>query len=273
MNTASSSAKYRMPVLFVGHGSPMHALGRNRWSDGFAQLSELSPMPKAVLVVSAHWYLEGSLVTAQDRPKTIHDFGGFPDELYQIEYPAPGSPELAERVRGLLGADVVKLSTDWGLDHGTWCVLRWMYPDASIPVIQLSMDRRLSVRQHFELAQKLRPLRDEGVLIMGSGNVVHNLRDAMGRARGEVQETPDWASRFDLAASAALGNRDVDTLVSMASETNDGRVAHPTIEHWLPLIYAFGAADERDSVSFPVEGFDMGSMSMRSVLFDAEGQE
>ncbi len=265
--TASAKKTGRMPVLFVGHGSPMNVIEDNRWSRGFAALRELVPTPRAILSVSAHWYINGTCLTGNARPRTIHDFGGFPDALYEIQYPARGEVDLAKRVRQLLGEERTALDEQWGLDHGTWCVLRWMFPDASIPVIQLSIDRGLGIQGHHELARSLAELRHEGVLILGSGNVVHNLRDAFQRMRRGTFETPGWAGRFDESVKQALLEHDTKSLLSLATETDDGRLAHPTPDHWLPLLYAQAVTDEEDSIRFPMEGFDLGSISMRNVLF------
>lgn len=257
----------RMPVLFVGHGSPMNVIEDNRWSQGFAALRELIPKPKAILAVSAHWFVDGTYLTDDTRPRTIHDFSGFPPALYEIDYPAPGQVDLARHVRGMLGEDRVSLRGDWGLDHGTWSVLRWMYPEAVIPVIQLSIDRRLDVARHHELGRSLAALREEGVLILASGNVVHNLRDAFRRMQTGATDTPDWARRFDEKVAEALSQRDTTALLAAWPDGDDGRMAHPTPDHWLPLIYAYAATDERDRVRFPTEGFDLGSISMRNVAF------
>jgi 4,5-DOPA dioxygenase extradiol len=244
----------------------MNVIEDNRWSQGFASLREIVPRPRAILAVSAHWFVGGTYLTT-GAPKTIHDFSGFPQALYEVNYPAPGQVDLAQRVRGILGDERVSLTTDWGLDHGTWSVLRWMFPKAEIPVIQLSINRRLDVSQHYDLARSLSELRDDGVLILGSGNVVHNLRDAFTQMRARSNATPDWAQRFDETVRDALTERDTKRLASLWPDTDDGRVAHPTPDHWLPLIYAYGATDDRDAVRFPIEGFDLGSISMRSVLF------
>lgn len=257
----------RMPVLYVGHGSPMNAIEDNQWSRGYAGLRERVPKPAAILAISAHWYVKGSYLTANAMPPTIHDFGGFPQALYDIEYPAPGNPPFAAQVRAMLGGDRVKLTEDWGLDHGVWTVLRWMYPDADIPVVQLSIDRGLDLGEHFEMGRSLAGLRDDNVLILASGNIVHNLRDAFGQMQAGTTTTPEWASRFDEAVKRALLAHDMETLLSLYPNSADAQLAHPTPEHWLPLIYAAGAADENDPVSFPVEGYDLGSLSMRHVIF------
>lgn len=256
-----------MPVLFVGHGSPMNVIEDNRWSRGFAALRELVPRPEAILAVSAHWFVAGTYLTGNSRPRTIHDFSGFPRALYEVDYPAPGNVGLAERVRGILGEDRAALSADWGLDHGTWSVLKWMYPDADIPVIQLSMDHRIDLRRHYELGSSLAQLRDEGVLILGSGNAVHNLRDASQRMRNQSTGTPVWARRFDETVKKTIEQHDTAALLSLWPDTDDGRMAHPTPDHWLPLIYAHAATDVGDSVRFPMEGFDWGSLSMRNIVF------
>lgn len=257
----------RMPVIFVGHGSPMNVIEDNAWSQGFSRLGGLVPRPKAILAISAHWYENGLYVTADERPKTIHDFSGFPRALYEIDYPAPGSVDVAKRVRGLLGEGRVAESHAWGLDHGTWSVLKWMFPDAKVPVLQLSVDRRLDVAGHLEVGRSLADLRGEGVLLLASGNVTHNLRDAFGRMQSGSRETPDWARRVDDRVKAALEGRDTKALASIWPDSDDGRKAHPSPDHWLPLLYAYGATDDRDGVSFPTEGFDLGSLSMRNALF------
>jgi len=248
----------RMPVLFAGHGSPMNAIEDNQWSRGFAALAQHTGTPRAILCISAHWFVPGTFVTGEAKPKTIHDFGGFPEELFEVRYPAPGSAELAARAGELTGAAP---RTDWGLDHGAWSVLMHTFPEAKIPVVQLSIDHRLSPEQHLALGRKLAPLRDEGVLIAGSGNVTHNLRHAFTR-----RDLPGWAKNFDAAAAEALKRGDADALAKML-DTDDGRRSHPTPDHYLPLLYAAGAASPGDRVSFPIEGFDLGSLSMRSVIF------
>ncbi|HQZ16627.1 MAG TPA: 4,5-DOPA dioxygenase extradiol [Vicinamibacteria bacterium] len=254
-----------MPVAFVGHGSPMNAIEDNVWSRAFRDLATRLPRPAAVLAVSAHWYTRGTAVTANEQPPTIYDFGGFPEALYQVQYPAKGNPELADRVVGLLGAEVASTSLDWGLDHGTWSVLEHVWPTADVPVVQLSIDGRVPASRHVEIGRSLAPLRDEGILILGSGNIVHNLGDAFGRMRSGDVVTPAWAADFDGAVVRGLEARDTGALARLI-ESAEGRKAHPTPEHYLPLLYAAGAGGD-DPVSFPITGFDLGSLSMRSVIF------
>jgi 4,5-DOPA dioxygenase extradiol len=257
----------RMPVIFVGHGSPMNVVERNRWSRGFESLRAFCAEPSSILAVSAHWYVDGSFVTGEEAPRTIHDFSGFPQSLYEVDYPVAGDPALAARVRDRLGSDRVGISTDWGLDHGTWSVLRWMYPDANIPVVQLSIDRWLEPRAHLELGRNLLPLRDEGVLILASGNVTHNLRDAFSRMRSGATGTPAWARRFDRATIEAVSAGDTDGLLALWPDSADAALAHPTPDHWLPLLYAHGASMAEDRIRIPIEGFDLGSLSMRSIVY------
>jgi 4,5-DOPA dioxygenase extradiol len=259
----------RMPALFVGHGSPMNAIEDNRWSRALRELARLLPRPRSVLAVSAHWFVEGTSVTANPHPPTIHDFGGFPRALHEMEYPAPGDPALAERVRSLLGADRVALDEGRGLDHGVWSVLIHLFPRADVPVVQLALDQRLTPEEHFELARPLRNLRDDGVLLLASGNVTHNLGHAMRRHAEGDDSTPEWAARFDEAVKRACAERDGEALPRLL-ETEDGRMAQPSPDHYLPILYVAAAADEGDEASFPIEGFDWGSLSMRSVLFRSQ---
>lgn len=257
-----------MPVVFIGHGSPMNAIEDNRWSRGFAELGQSLPRPRAILTVSAHWYLNGTFLTGNTRPRTIHDFRGFPPELHAVQYPAPGSPDVARRVRDLLSREgSASLSEGWGLDHGTWSVLVHMFPEADIPVVQLSLNDQLTGQQHVDLGKALAPLREEGVLILGSGNVVHNLRDAISHMRSGDATTPDWARRYDADIAAALTQHDIQALLARHPGTPEGKQAHPWPDHWLPLLYAAGAATQDDAVRFPIEGFDWGSLSMRAAVF------
>jgi 4,5-DOPA dioxygenase extradiol len=252
-----------MPVLFVGHGSPMNAIEDNAWSRGWRALAGELPTPRAILCVSAHWHVRGTFVTGEAAPKTIHDFGGFPRALFEMQYPAPGDAALAAQIASLLAGFGATTRTDWGLDHGTWSVLVKMFPAAKIPVVQVSMDRARSPGEHLAMGRALAPLREQGVLVMGSGNVTHNLAHAL---RWDGREQPAWAHQFDAEVARALEQHDDDFLVR-ALETDHGKRAHPSIEHYLPLLYAAGAASADDPVSFPVLGFDLGSLSMRSVRF------
>ncbi|MBS2032438.1 MAG: 4,5-DOPA dioxygenase extradiol [Deltaproteobacteria bacterium] len=254
-----------MPVLFVGHGSPMNAIEDNAWSRGFREMAKLIPRPRTVLCVSAHWFVPGTFLTGNEHPQTIHDFGGFPDALFAMQYPAPGDVALANRVVKLLGENRASLRGDWGLDHGTWTVLHHLLPNADVPVVQLSLDRNLAPEQHLVLARNLAPLRDEGVLVLASGNATHNLRFAMHSFATGDTSTPDWAARFDRDVESAFTNHDGMGMAKLAT-TDDGRMSHPTLDHFLPMVYALGAANVNDKVNFPLSGFDGGSLSMRAAL-------
>jgi 4,5-DOPA dioxygenase extradiol len=249
-----------MPAIFFGHGNPMNAIDVNTYTKAWSRLKETFPRPKAILSVSAHWYGAGTLLTAMDAPRTIHDFSGFPRELFEFEYPAPGDPEFAKRVRELLAPVPAALDDRWGLDHGTWSVLCHLYPDADVPVVQLSIDEIKPASFHFELGRRLAPLREEGVLLIGSGNVVHNLHAyAWGR---HPTEPFDWAVRFEQRVRGSLLAADDATLVGYESLGRDAKLAAPTPDHYLPLLYVAGSRHADDPVTFPVEGIDGGSVSM-----------
>ena len=252
-----------MPAIFFGHGNPMNALGNNAWTEAWRRIGEQAARPKAILSVSAHWYVPGTRVTASATPRTIHDFGGFPAELYQVQYPAPGDPELAHRVQGLLSPLDVVADDSWGLDHGTWSVLKHVYPAADIPVVQLSIDETKPASFHFEVGRKLASLRGEGILIVGSGNLVHNLH---AYAWGQHPRDPyDWAVRFESAARDFMLEGEFGPLVNYESLGKDALLSIPTPEHYLPLLYVLGSRREGESIRFPVEGVDGGSISMLSV--------
>ncbi|HEX4781431.1 MAG TPA: 4,5-DOPA dioxygenase extradiol [Usitatibacter sp.] len=254
-----------LPAIFFGHGNPMNALQANAYTEGWRRFAQSIPKPRAILCVSAHWYLPRTAVTAMDRPRTIHDFGGFPQALRDVRYPAPGSPELAGRVAELLPSVPVFMDHEWGLDHGTWSVLVHAYPEADVPVVQLGIDETKEPAWHFKAAQGLRALRDEGVLVMGSGNLVHNLHAyAWGR---HVPEPYDWALRFETRAREWLQRAEFAPLVDYESIGRDATLSAPTPEHYLPLVYCMGLHRPGEPVSFPVEGFDGGSISMLSVRF------
>lgn len=252
-----------MPAVFLGHGNPMNALANNPWTEGWATIGKEIPRPRSVLSISAHWYLPATLVTIAPTPRTIHDFGGFPRELYEVKYPAIGDPELARRVQSLLAPTSVGLDEAWGLDHGTWSVLKHVFPEADVPVVQLSIDETQPAEVHYKIAKRLAPLRDEGVLIMGSGNLVHNLH-AYAWGRKEV-EPLDWAVRFEEWARELLLAGDHDPLINFESHGKDALLSVPTPDHYLPLLYVIALQRENDEVTFPVEGFDGGSVSMLSI--------
>ncbi|MDE2220850.1 MAG: 4,5-DOPA dioxygenase extradiol [Gammaproteobacteria bacterium] len=250
------------PALFLGHGSPMLAIEPSRYSAAWQQLGRGLPRPRAILVVSAHWYGRGTRVTAQAQPRTIHDFYGFPPALYAVQYPAAGEPRLAARVAQLLAPTAVRLDEEWGLDHGSWSLLRYLYPQADIPVVQLSLDATLGGPQHYALAQRLAPLRDEGVLVLGSGNVVHNLRMLQFAAGAPV---PPWAAGFEAAVRAAVLAGRHEALADYATLDAGAALSVPTPEHYLPLLYVLALARAGDEVSVPVEGMELGSISMLGV--------
>jgi 4,5-DOPA dioxygenase extradiol len=253
----------RMPAVFFGHGSPMNALEQNRYTETWRHIGASLPVPKAILCVSAHWYIRGTAVTAMDRPRTIHDFGGFPQELFEAQYPAPGSPALAARVRELLAPVSVQLDQTWGLDHGAWSVLAHVYPDANVPVVQLSLDASQPPQYHYDLGARLAPLRDEGVLIVGSGNVVHNL----GRIQWAEDARPyDWATRFNEKARAHLAAREHQPLIDYLSLDGDARLSVPTPEHYLPLLYVIASQTSNETASLPVDGIEYGSIGMLTTV-------
>jgi len=253
----------RMPAVFVGHGNPMNALLDNAYTRGWAAIGREVPRPKAVLSISAHWYISGTAVTAMSAPRTIHDFGGFPRELYRMGYPAPGDPALADRVRSLLAPIAVGLDGGFGLDHGTWTVLHHVFPRADIPVVQLSIDARQPPEYHYEAGRRLAPLRDEGILVLGSGNLVHNLHAyAWGRQGAEPFE---WATRFEGKVRELLLSGNHGPLIAYGSLGEDAALSVPTPDHYLPLLYVIGLRKDGDSVRFPVTGIDGGSVSMLAV--------
>jgi 4,5-DOPA dioxygenase extradiol len=255
-----------MPALFLGHGSPLQAVEPNRHTEVWQQLGRRLPRPRAILCISAHWYTRGSGVTSDARPRTIHDFYGFPPELYRCQYPAPGDPALAARVQALLAPDAVQaVAGEWGLDHGCWQVLRYLYPEADVPVVQLSIDATRPPAEHYALGARLAPLREAGVLILGSGNVVHNLRSM---SRGPDAPAPPLAVEFEDYVRSALQARDHAALVHFE---NGGRAAAwsvPTPDHYLPLLYVLGAAGRDTALSIPTAGIELGAVSMLSVLLE-----
>lgn len=252
-----------MPTIFFGHGNPMHAVSNNVYTDGWSAIGASLPRPRAILAVSAHWYIPGCAVTAQAAPPTIHDFGGFPRELYEVTYPAPGSPEMARRVQDLLAPLPVALDDHWGIDHGTWSVLCRMYPKADIPVFQLSVNARASMEEHEAIGRSLRALRDEGALIMGSGNVVHNLARVDWHTPGGFQ----WAGEFDGYIKRAILEGRRDDVLHYERAGKAASLAFTMPDHYAPLLYALGASDEHDSIRVFNEACVLGSLSMTSYLF------
>src|SRR5438093_1163653 len=239
----------RQPTIFFGHGNPMNAVSNNSYTEAWRRIGETNPKPKAILSISAHWFVPGTAVTVSTAPRTIHDFGGFPRELYQVRYPAPGSPDLARRVQDLLKPLPVVLDTSWGLDHGTWSVLRHVYPEADVPIVQLSLDETRPPSFHYDIGRRLAPLRTEGVLIVGSGNLVYNLHAyAWGR---HMPDPYDWAVHFENEAKGLLITGDHKPLVDYESLGREALLSIPTPDHYLPLLYVIGTrqADELDYLS------------------------
>jgi len=251
-----------LPVLFVGHGSPMNAIEDNEFSSEWRKIGELLPRPKAILCISAHWQTRGTMVTAMDKPQTIHDFGGFPQELFDKQYPSPGSPELAKQTKEFIKKTTIELDNDWGLDHGTWSVLCKMFPKADIPTFQLSLDYTQSPEYHYELAKELKELRSKGVLIIGSGNIVHNLRmTSFDKADGY-----DWAIEFDNKIKTALEEKDHKSIIHYENYGSIAKLAIPTNEHYLPMLYSIALQEKNENISFFNAKNLAGSISMRSMI-------
>jgi len=253
----------RMPALFIGHGNPMNAIDDTEYARAWKSIGASLRRPKAVLAISAHWYVEGTFVTAMDTPRTIHDFGGFPPALHDVRYPAPGDPVLAGRVQRLASRANVLPDTSWGLDHGAWSVLRRLFPNADVPVVQLSLDEAQTPAFHHELGRELGALRDEGVLVLGSGNVVHNL-EAYSWG-GHATSPFAWATRFEQRVRDGIVAREHQPLIEYESLGKDATLSVPTPEHYLPLLHVLGMQRPDDTVTFPVEGMDGGSISMLCV--------
>jgi 4,5-DOPA dioxygenase extradiol len=252
-----------LPAVFLGHGNPINALLKNSYTEGWRRLGEQTPKPKAILAISAHWFVPETGVTVSTAPPTIHDFGGFPRELYEVQYPAPGDPDLARRVQELLAPLPVTLDTSWGLDHGTWSVLRHVYPEADIPVVQLSIDERQPAAHHFDIGRKLAPLRADGILILGSGNLVHNLHAyAWGR---HMPQPYDWAIRFEQQAKELMLAGEYGRLIDYERLGRDSMLSIPTPDHYLPMLYVIATRQQGEAITFPIEGVDGGSVSMLAV--------
>jgi 4,5-DOPA dioxygenase extradiol len=269
LDNLQKSPSDRLPVMFVGHGNPMNAILDNTFSRTWREIGKSfivgdAPKPKAILSISAHWITpELTMVTAMERPRTIHDFGGFPREMYEVEYPAPGEPEIAKATQDAVTRAPVVLDFEWGLDHGTWSVLLPMFPDADIPVFQLSLDYGRPMDFHYEVGQQLRVLREQGVLIMGSGNLVHNLR----RVRFEGGTPFDWAVEFDAIMATAIEEGNHKAVIEFQKLGSLAQLAHPTFDHFLPLLYVLGAAHPGEQPEFFNTEIDLGSVAMRSVIY------
>jgi len=258
------NGRRRMPVVFLGHGSPMNAIEDNRYSQAWRALGRRLPKPRAILCISAHWFVRGIRVTANAQPRTIHDFGGFPRDLYALQYDAPGDPALAERVVEIFPTLDVLEDDTWGLDHGAWSLLVHMYPEADVPVVQLSIDATKPPEFHWALGSALARLRDEGVLVLGSGNVVHNLELIDAQANGGF----DWAQRYDERVRVAIQNGEREILVRYNADP-DGKLAVPTPEHYLPLLYVMGLRTAGETIETVVDGLEFGSISMRGITIGA----
>lgn len=252
----------RMPLLFIGHGSPMNAIEDNVFSRKWVELGKQLPHPQAILSISAHWLTTGTKVTAMEKPRTIHDFGGFPEELFRQEYPAPGSPEIALSITGMSHEPLIGQDQSWGLDHGTWSVLNPMFPLADIPVLQLSIDYSKPPEYHFNLAKQLSKLRENGVLVIGSGNMVHNLN--MLRFDEKI---PDWSEQFDAQITHWIEEGNDQSIIRFQELGSLAKMAHPTFDHFLPLLYVLGMKSKSDESEFFNTGFQLGSISMRSAIW------
>jgi 4,5-DOPA dioxygenase extradiol len=253
----------KMPVLFIGHGSPMNAIEDNEYSRGWIEIAKKIPKPEAILCVSAHWYTSGTKVSDAAKPETVYDMYGFPDELYQVTYNAPGAPELAHQIKSMI-SNHVEIDNSWGIDHGTWSVLHRMYPKADIPVLQLSVDSLTSFDAHFKIGRELSSLREKGVLIVGSGNIVHNL----GMAKWGMDSGFSWADEFDNYIKDKIINRQYEDVINYGNAGKSSEMAFFTPEHFYPLLYALGASSEEDKLTIFNESRTMGSISMTSYLFE-----
>jgi 4,5-DOPA dioxygenase extradiol len=252
-----------MPAMFVGHGNPLNAIEDNEFSRNWSRIGAQLPAPKAILCISAHWLTRGSFVAATPKPETIYDFSGFPDELYQVNYAAPGSPEFAQEVKSAVKSKSISDDHSWGLDHGCWSVLNQMFPKADIPVFQLSIDMLAKPEEHYAIAKELAVLRSKGLLIMGSGNIVHNLRTMQW-----ADTAYDWAVEFDALSKSLLEKGDHDSLIKFRTLGKAADLSIPTTEHYLPLLYSIGLQQPKDQLRFFNEKTTAGSVSMRSFVLD-----
>lgn len=255
-----------MPVLFLGHGSPMNAIEDNIFVSNFKKIAQHIPKPNAILCISAHWETKGTFVTAMEKPRTIHDFGGFPQELFDVQYPADGSPELAKETQGLIEKSRVELDHSWGLDHGAWSVIKHLYPKANIPVVQLSLDYRQSPQYHYELAKELSALRRKGVLIIGSGNMVHNLAKVDWRNLNKINYGFDWALEANEKMIQFIKEDNHQALIDFRKQGKAFDLAIPTTEHYLPLLYSLALKEKGDAIDVFNEQAVGGALSMTSVL-------
>lgn len=259
------SGSDRMPVLFIGHGSPMNGIENNNFSQTWKDLPKQFPTPTAVICISAHWLTRGTFITAMDKPKTIHDFGGFPDALFQVQYPSPGNPTLAEETAALFKQTQVGLDHDWGLDHGAWTVIRHMYPKANIPVLQFSIDYHKPASYHYELAKELSVLRNKGVLIIGSGNMVHNLRMVAWDKINTAEFGFDWAIEMNELFKQKIADSDHQPLLKYETLHKAATLAIPTPDHYFPLIYTLGLQQGKEEIKFFNDSLVAGSLTMTSV--------
>lgn len=255
----------RMPVLFLGHGSPMNAIEDNQFTKGFQNIAKTIPKPKAILCISAHWFTKGTKVTAMEIPKTIHDFYGFPKELYQVNYPAKGSPDLAKQTKKILHPTLVELDEKWGLDHGAWSVIKHLFPNADVPVIQLSIDYTRPAVYHYELAKQLVSLRDKGILIIGSGNIIHNLRLVDFKNFEKDNYGYDWAIEAHDSINSFLRDKNYNALIDYEKQGKPFQLAIPTPDHYLPLIYTLGLEQKGEESSLFNDKLLAGSLSMTSL--------
>lgn len=265
-NSLNSTDK--MPALFLGHGSPMNAIEENEFVRGFRTVGEAIQQPKAILCISAHWETKGTFVTAMENPRTIHDFGGFPQELFEVQYPAPGSPALALQTKNIVAKTEIGLDDKWGLDHGAWSVIKHLYPKADIPVIQMSIDYTKPAQYHFELAKELSVLRKKGILIVGSGNIVHNLRMIAWDKLKDGAFAFDWATEANEKMKSLILNENFQSLIDYDKQGKAFELAIPTPEHYLPLIYTLALKDKNDTIEFFNDKPVGGSLSMTSVRFE-----
>jgi 4,5-DOPA dioxygenase extradiol len=266
--TAPFNSTERMPVLFLGHGSPMNAIEENEFVAGFRNVGKEIQKPNAIICISAHWETRGTYVTAMDMPPTIHDFGGFPQALFDVQYPAPGSPELAKETKSLITKTQVGLDYQWGLDHGAWTVIKHMYPKADVPVIQLSLDYNQPAQYHYDLAKELGALRNKGVLIIGSGNMVHNLGMVDWAKLNTVDYGYDWALEARAKMKEYILNGDHQSLINYKSQGRAFQLSIPTPEHYLPLLYALALKEDHEEISLFNDKAIAGSLTMTSVKID-----